>query len=98
MLEWGLALPTVFVSASLAVGAGIGGGALFVGAYILILGMDAHGAVPLSKGGPGKRRAQGERGGGEGENRKLRDGVSERCVCVCICVCVCVICVRMCID
>eukprot|EP00055_Hartaetosiga_balthica_P016284 m.102158 g.102158 ORF g.102158 m.102158 type:complete len:438 (+) comp9074_c0_seq3:351-1664(+) len=47
--EWGVAGLCVFLSASLAVGAGIGGGALFVAAYILILGFDAHGAVPLSK-------------------------------------------------
>jgi hypothetical protein len=50
ILAWGLTLSSVFISAALAVGAGIGGGALFVAAYILILGMDAHGAVPLSKG------------------------------------------------
>lgn len=33
-----------------------GGGALFVAIYILVLGMDAHSAVPLSK---GKRHAKG---------------------------------------
>eukprot|EP00730_Choanoeca_flexa_P007675 TRINITY_DN12374_c0_g2_i2.p1 TRINITY_DN12374_c0_g2~~TRINITY_DN12374_c0_g2_i2.p1 ORF type:complete len:151 (+),score=22.28 TRINITY_DN12374_c0_g2_i2:720-1172(+) len=46
---WALTLPFVFIGASLAVGAGIGGGAIFVSIYFLILGMDAHGAIPLSK-------------------------------------------------
>eukprot|EP00049_Salpingoeca_infusionum_P014629 m.276627 g.276627 ORF g.276627 m.276627 type:complete len:484 (+) comp15713_c2_seq6:38-1489(+) len=40
----------VFLSASLAVGAGIGGGALFVGLFMVVLHYDAHEAVPLSKG------------------------------------------------
>ncbi|EGD78809.1 hypothetical protein PTSG_01784 [Salpingoeca rosetta] len=47
--QWAVASICVFLCASLAVGAGIGGGALFVGIYMIILGMDAHAAVPLSK-------------------------------------------------
>ena len=47
--QWGIASVGVFFCASLAVGAGIGGGALFVGIYMIVLGMDAHSAVPLSK-------------------------------------------------
>ncbi|EDQ88372.1 uncharacterized protein MONBRDRAFT_26471 [Monosiga brevicollis MX1] len=46
---WGLAVPLVFLGAALNVGAGIGGGATFVAIYFLVLGEDAHGAVPLSK-------------------------------------------------
>eukprot|EP00045_Choanoeca_perplexa_P008002 m.73220 g.73220 ORF g.73220 m.73220 type:complete len:415 (-) comp14317_c0_seq3:184-1428(-) len=46
---WALTLPFVLLGASLCVGAGIGGGAVYVSIYFLILGMDAHGAIPLSK-------------------------------------------------
>eukprot|EP01147_Barroeca_monosierra_P006869 gene6869-9523_t len=47
--KWAVASICVFFSASLAVGAGIGGGALFVAIFMIVLGMDAHSAVPLSK-------------------------------------------------
>lgn len=39
----------VFISAALAVGSGVGGGSFFIASYILILGLDAHYAIPLSK-------------------------------------------------
>jgi hypothetical protein len=39
----------VFFSASLAVGSGVGGGSFFITIFILVLGLDAHHAIPLSK-------------------------------------------------
>lgn len=53
MVDYGLwagALLCVFVSAAMAVGAGIGGGSLFVASFMIFLSYDAHAAVPLSKG------------------------------------------------
>lgn len=39
----------VFISAALAVGSGVGGGTFFLVVYILILGLDVHYTIPLSK-------------------------------------------------
>eukprot|EP01096_Ripella_sp_DP13-Kostka_P015630 TRINITY_DN7404_c0_g1_i1.p1 TRINITY_DN7404_c0_g1~~TRINITY_DN7404_c0_g1_i1.p1 ORF type:complete len:486 (+),score=176.26 TRINITY_DN7404_c0_g1_i1:120-1577(+) len=50
-LNWELLVGTVlcFLCAALCAGSGIGGGSFYVAIYTLLLGMDPHTAVPLSK-------------------------------------------------
>lgn len=51
MWDWKLITGTslCFIGGAISAGGGIGGGAFYLSAFILILGMDAHTAVPLSK-------------------------------------------------